>query len=298
MRDDVPDDRVEVGGPAQPSPAVEEELRRAMAMGGEGDWEGMAERLRESVEEHEDDPFLLCGLGVAERELGLEGVAYERFKRCLAARPQDAYVLATAGNALAAFDDPEAEGALRTAALLAPELPLARWMYGAYLSREGLVEEALGELDAARELAPDLPVVHLERGIALALGGDVAGAVDDFDRAAEMDPDDGWPRILLGLALVEQERLDEAAAALDRGARLRPHDPEAQLLAALADMASGWEDRAWEMLERARQSAEGVDRATVEEGEERLSAGAESALAFLVRTIAPIAFRERLMERP
>ena len=90
-----------------------------------------------------------CWLGTAERELGLEGIAYERFKRALALEPTDPYVLATAGNGIAAFDDPEAEPALRTAALTAPGVALARFLYGAYLAREGFVEEGQKELEAA-----------------------------------------------------------------------------------------------------------------------------------------------------
>ena len=88
--------------------------------------------------------------GMAERELGLDGIAYERFKQCLAADPEDPFVLATAGTALASFDDPEAETALRAAALLAPDVPLARWMYGAYLTREGQVEQGQVEQELSR----------------------------------------------------------------------------------------------------------------------------------------------------
>ncbi|NIU80224.1 MAG: hypothetical protein GWN71_43835, partial [Gammaproteobacteria bacterium] len=63
--------------------------------------------------------------------------AYERFKQALAQKPEDPHLLATAGAGLAAFDDPEAESALRTAAILAPDVAATRLAYGAYLSREG-----------------------------------------------------------------------------------------------------------------------------------------------------------------
>ncbi len=58
-------------------------------------------------------------------ELGLDGVAY---------------VLATVGDGLSAFDDPAAEGALRTATLLAPNLSQPRllrprWPPSAYRGR-------------------------------------------------------------------------------------------------------------------------------------------------------------------
>ncbi|MFW6200892.1 MAG: hypothetical protein ACOC8K_09975, partial [Gemmatimonadota bacterium] len=57
-------------------------------------------------------------------------------------------------------------------------------------------------------------------------------------------------------------------------------------------------DLAHEMLERARQRAEGVAEATVLEAEERIDAGEEAAERFLEETLAPSALRERLMARP
>ena len=104
-------------------------LERAHTLADEGDWDGMAQVLREGLTDFDEDPAVHCWLGVAERELGLAGVAYERFKRALALEPTDPYVLATAGNGIAAFDDPDAERALRTAALTAPEVALTHLLY-------------------------------------------------------------------------------------------------------------------------------------------------------------------------
>lgn len=277
---------------------VERILQRALQLGEDGEWEEMADHLESALEDHEDDPYLLCWLGVAEREMGLDTMAYERFKECLAQQPEDPHVLATAGNAVAAFDDPDAESALRTAAMMAPELPLARWMYGAYLSREGLLDEALEELEAAVELEPDNPTIHMELGVALALNDELQLAVDELDEAARRAPDDGWSRVLLGLALLELDRLEEAARELSEGARRRPHDVEAQLLAGLAAASSGHLDLGYEMLERARQRAEGLAESMVLEAEERMEEGAHATRDFLSETLAPSAFRERLMTRP
>lgn len=281
-----------------PDAELDETLRRAHVFGDEGDWDGMAVTLREALESWPDDPYLLCWLAVAERELGLGGIAYEHFKACLAKEPRDPHILATAGNALARFDDPEAEPALRTAALLAPRLALARWLYGAYLAREGMVEDAMRELDAAVELDPDDGTIQYERGVALALSDRLDAAVDAFFRATERDPDDTWARVVLGLALVEDDRTEEGAGELERGARDRPDDLEAQILAALAAAATGYEDRAWEMLERARMvGPEAADARLVDAAEERLSAGAGPA-GGLLASLAPGALRERLMSRP
>ncbi len=273
-------------------------LGRALQMGDEGDWDGMARTLADALEEDADNPYILVWLGVAERQLGNEGAAYERFKQALDHQPEDPLLLATAGTGLAAFDDPDAEGVLRTAAMLGPDAAATRWSYGAYLSREGFFDRALEELNAARELDPDDPSVPTELGVALALKGDLDRAADAFDEAARMDPADGWTRILLGLTLLELGRLEEAAGELSRGARDLPFDPEAQLLAALSAGGAGWEDLAAEMLERARQVATGGDLGAVDEAEDRIADGEDAARTFLMDSLASGAFRQRLMARP
>ena len=278
--------------------AVKALLAQVHERGDEGDFQGMAERLREGLADHPGDPSVLCWLGVAERELGLAGIAYERFRACLAARPSDPNLLATAGNAIAAFDDPEAEGALRTAALLAPDLPLARWLYGAYLIREGMFDDGLFELRAARELDPDDATVRYELGVGLALSGRRPEAVDELYGAIELDAGDGWTHIVLGLLLSEEGRPEEAAGVLEEGACLRPEDVEAQLLAALAAGAIGAEDSGLGMVERARQWAEGSDRALVDEVESRLDEGAQDAAAWLAEQLGPAALHDRMMTRP
>jgi tetratricopeptide (TPR) repeat protein len=301
-----PDDDGEAGAPEGedeageegPEPAVRELLERAHELGDEGDFEAMAERLREALGDHPGDPYLLCWLGVAERELGMMGVAYERFRACLEARPTDPHLLATAGNGIAGFDDPDALGALRTAALLGPDLPVTRWLYGAYLIREGMIEEGLVELGAARDLDPDDAGVRYELGVGLALAGRRAQAVDELYRSIELDAADGWAHVVLGLLLADEDRPEEAAGVLEEGARLRPEDIEAQLLAALAAAAFGRDDTAVEMVERARQWAEGGDRALVDEVESRIDEGGEEAGAWLSEQIGPAALRDRIMTRP
>ena len=285
-------------GPEEPSDAVRALLDDAHRLGDEGDFAGMAEQLRAALPDHPGDPFVLCWLGVAERELGLDGVAYERFRACLAARPTDPYLLATAGSAIAAFDDPEAESALRTAALLAPDLPLARWLYGAWLIREGMIDDGMRELDAARELDPDDAGVRYDRGVGLALSGRRDAAIDELYRAIDLEQGDGWSHVVLGLLLFDEGRADEAAGVLDEGARLRPEDVEAQLIAALAAAAAGAEGTALEMVERARQWAEGGDRALVDEIETRIDEGAEEARAWLAEQLGPASLRDRMMSRP
>jgi len=293
-------------GVHEPAPEVQALLERALEWAEEEDWERIVQVLGEALETFPEDPYLLCWLGMAERELGSEGMSQERFRSCLAADPRDPVLLATAGHALAAMDDPAAEGALRTAALLGPRLAQARWMYGSYLSREGMFDDALREFAAALEEDPDDPVIHAERGVALALMGRIQEAEMAFEQASERDAGDGWVLLLLALARFEsaldrsalEVELDEIASLLDQGARLSPEDLEAQLLAALAHAALGDEDRALEMLERARLSAEAEDLPWVLEVEEQIDGPEDGALRFLSETLAPSSFRERLSIRP
>lgn len=279
---------------------LEDILQQALELGESEEWEAMAELLHHALEGNPENAEFLCWAGVAEREMGQEGVAYELFRRSLDAAPEDPLILALAGNGVAAFDDPAAEAALRTAALLAPTLPEARLFFGAYLAREGMLEDALRELDAAKELDPEDPAVALERGIALALKKD-GEAEMEFDRAVGLDPDDGWARILLGLSMLEfgdrDEGIESAAEQLELGARMRPDDVEAQFLAAVALAALGRDAAAWEMLERGRMAAVGTDLQVADVVEERIEAE-EGAEDFLRATLLPMAWHDRLMVRP
>jgi len=276
----------------------DELLERALSLFDEEEWEEAAELLRERLSELADDPAMHCWLGVAERELGLDGVAYERFKRALALEPTDPYVLATAGNGVAAFDDEAAEGALRSAALTAPDVPLTRLLYGAYLSREGFHEDALRELKAARALDEDDPQIAYELGVAHALGESFDEANDAFSDAVRLDPHDGWTRVVFGLTLLEADRLEDATGELLSGARRRADDVEAQLAAALAAAATGRDGLAYEMLERARIGAPEEDAQLVVAVEDRIDAGHEAALEMLTEDVAPDLLRTRLRERP
>jgi Flp pilus assembly protein TadD len=196
---------------------AQELLGRAQALADEGDWEGMAEMLRDSLADFDQEPAVHCWLGVAERELGMAGMAYERFKRALALEPTDPYVLATAGNGIAPFDDPDAERALRVAALTAPNVAVARLLYGAYLSREGFLDEGLAELRAARELDPDDPQIAYELGVVHALSGRPEEAADVLADAVRLDPEDGWARVVFGLVLLEAERPRRLPGSWSRG---------------------------------------------------------------------------------
>jgi Flp pilus assembly protein TadD len=277
--------------------AIEGIVAQAQSLAEDELWDQAHAVLTQALEEHGDDPLLLVWAGLAAQRVGEEGEAYEMFRRALALEPQDPFVLASAGSGLAAVDDPEAERALRLAALTAPDFPFARAAYGSYLAREGLFDDAIAELEAARRLAPDDPSVHTELGIALLLAARTQEGLDALEEALSRASGDSWLRGLYGLALVDAGRGEEGAEQLHQAAEERDEDVEVQLIAALAMAAEGWEDPAWEALARAGQAADSSDRELIAEVEDRVEAGADAAGEFLRQDLGPSLLRERLLQR-
>jgi Flp pilus assembly protein TadD len=198
---------------------------------------------------------------------------------------------------VAALDDPSAEGALRMAALTAPDFPFARLSYGAYLAREGLFDEAITELEAARGLSPEDGLIHAELGMAYLLARRTENGLDALEEALSRTPGDSWLRALWGLALVDAGRGEEGAEQLHQAAGEREDDVEVQLIAALAMAAEGWEDPAWEALARAETHADSSDRELLTEVEDRLEAGPDAADEFLRLDLGPTLLRDRLLQR-
>jgi Flp pilus assembly protein TadD len=279
-----------------PESALEAVLIEATALADQGHWEEAHGVLLEQLADHPRDATLLCLTGVAARELGADDAAREYFRRCLAEAPSDPHLLVTAGVGLSAFQEPEAEAALRTAALTAPDFPAARLHYGALLAREGHLDLALEELGAARELDPDDVLVRLELGVLRALRGEWVDAAAELGEALDLDDEDSEAAALLGLVLLEAGEFADAAESLHRAAAASPDDGEMQMVAALACAGEGWEDEAWNALARAGDAAE-VDPAVLLEVEDALSAGDEAARTLLREELAPSLLRRRLRDR-
>ena len=277
--------------------AIDEIVAQAQSLAHDELWDQVHAMLTQALDEHGDDPLLLCWAGLAAQRVGEEGEAYEMFRRSLAMEPDDPFVLASAGSGLAAVDDPEAERALRLAALTAPDFAFARAAYGAYLAREGMFDEGIAELEAARRLDPDDASVQTELGIALLLARRTDAGLDALEEALSRTPADAWLRGLFGLALVDAGRGEEGAEQLHQAAEEREDDVEVQLIAALAMAAEGWADPAWEALARAGQAADSSDRELISEVEDAVEAGADAAGAFLRQDIGPSLLRERLLQR-
>ena len=275
---------------------VESALVQALQLGEEGNWAEMAQLLGVALRDSPDDPMVLCWLGVAERELGRDGVAYEHFKQCWELEPIDPNILAMCGAGLAAFDDPDAEAALRAAALSGPDVPMARLHYGAYLARTGMFDQALEQLNAAADLDVEDPVIQGELGIAYALKGDFKRAAIAMENALELAIDDSWTRVLLGLVHLQEGETELAAEQLLQAAEERPEDAEAQVLAALAAAAVGWADAAENTLARAEFASEGADSEMIEEAREQIEDGNDAAREYLEQEIAPYAMRDRMTQ--
>jgi Flp pilus assembly protein TadD len=296
--DDSDDADGEEGDPADEGRSqVEALVVEAEGLGAEDRWEAARDMLLDALPDHGDDPLLLCWIGIACERLGEESQAYEFFRRALAQEPTDPFVLAAAGTGVSAFDDPDAESALRLAAVTAPQFPFARSAYGAYLAREGMFDDALRELTAARDLAPDDAAIRAELGVALLLAGrrddGIAELEDALGRA-----DDAWLRGLYGLALLETpDRAEEGAEHLYKSSRERPEDLEIHLLSALASAAEGWEDEAWAAVARAEDAADPLDRDVLAEVEEAVEDGPEAARDFLREQLGPSLLRDRLHQR-
>lgn len=276
---------------------MEEQLAEAAKLAEDGDPASAFELLLQLEAANPEDPTLLCMLGVLAGEADAAGMAYDYFRRCLHAQPEDPNVLATLGAGLARYDDPDAESVLRLAAVTAPSLAAARFRYGAYLAREGMLDLAAAELTAAEELEPGNPEIKRELGIARLLAGADAPAIEALEDAATLAPDDADIRMLHALALLRHGGLSEAAEELHAASLASTDDPDIQLLAALACATQEWTDEAWDALARAEGASTPAESALLREIEEAIDAGASASEDFLVTQLAPALLRERLFAR-
>jgi Flp pilus assembly protein TadD len=205
-------------------------------------------------------------------------------------------ILTTAGTAIADWDDPDAERALRLAALTSPGLASARLNYGSYLAREGLFDAAIPELAAARDLEPDDPAIRSELGVAYLLSGRTDEGLNELEEAVLGSGEDFWLQALFGLALVDAGRFEEGAEQLHAASTARADDWEVHIAAALAAAGEEWLDEAWAAISRA-DLAPGADDALIREAEELLEQDSEQARAFLQEEIAAPLLRARLLSR-
>jgi tetratricopeptide (TPR) repeat protein len=273
-------------------------LQDASRLTEEGRWGEAFDLLREMEPDHPQSAMLMAMLGTVAGEMEARALAYDYFRRGLAAQPTDPDVLVLLGAGLARFDDPEAEGVLRLAAITAPHIAATRFHYGSYLAREGMHELAVRELTAAREIDPQDAGTLRELGVAHWLAGAVADSASSLEAGAELEPDDVDTRLLAGLARLLAGDAAEGAEEVVRSAAELAEDGEVQIAAALAAAAEGWSDEVWNALARAEVAAYPADDELVREAEEALEAGEEEARRLLFEEVLPRLIHERLRARP
>ena len=273
---------------------LEEQLLAASELSDEGRWQEALALLLELEPDHSDNATLLCMVGVVADQLGSTGMAVDFFRRTLEQEPTDPQLLTTAGAGLAAARHPDAEAALRLAALSAPDYLPARMHYGAFLARAGLFDEAFAELGAAQELDPEDGEVRRRLGIAYMLAGRGAEAVAELEIAAAEAADDPEATFLFGLLLIQEGDASRAAEELYPLGEVLAEDAESQVLLALLFAAEGWENEAWLALSRAEAATVRGDPEVVREVEEAIEAGEEASRTLLLQEVVPSALRDRI----
>lgn len=274
-------------------PDLESGLASASRLVEEGDAEGALGMLLALEPEHPTDATLLCMIGVVADHFGATGVAVDFYRRCLAEQPTEPEILVRVGAGLAAAGDPDAEPALRLAALTAPEMPEARLRYGALLIRSGMLAEGVSELRAAQSLKPDDAEIHREIAVAHLIAGREADAADELETAVDLAPDDPESRLLRGLLLIQRGEMEAAAEVMYPASSEFEDDGEVQGVLALTYAAAEWMDQAWLALSRAEAAADPADLELVREIEEALSDGGEQ-IQELVEETAGSMLRNRI----
>lgn len=274
--------------------SVEESLQEASRLADSGDAAEAFGVLLEVERDHPDDPTLLCMLGVLAAHHDAEGMSIDFFRRCLAQQPTDPELLVTAGAALAAAGDPDAEPALRLAAVTAPHLPAARMHYGALLVRNGLLEQGLEELRTARSLGPDDATIRRELALGMLMDRRGVEALGELEAAVAADPDDADMRFLFGLVLLHEDEPARAAEELHPIGSLLSDDAEVQLILALTFALAEWEEEAWLALSRAEGASDPADPAVVRDVEEAIEQGEEAVRPLLLEELAASALRDRV----
>jgi len=119
----------------------------------------------------------------------------------------------------------EAEGLLREALRLSPELAGARHFLGALHHKRGEKERAAAEYRTALELDPFNPITLGNLAVILEERGDLDGALALYHRGMEVDPAN--VRMISSAAWIETRRghPDQAVELLGRAAGLEPSSP-------------------------------------------------------------------------
>lgn len=167
------------------------------------------------------------GLVLAQRDLE---AGLKEMQEALRQAPEDAGIHLSYGQLLLEKQRPqEALEPLKSAVLLAPDLPEARLQLAAAHQSLGQLEPALGHYKAFLERIPDnLPVWLEQARLNLELGR-LQDAQNDLERVLELDPQNLTARVTLAEVLGRQSDHQAAAFHLAKVIETNPQDRAARL---------------------------------------------------------------------
>jgi len=129
------------------------------------------------------------------------------------------------------WDWADAEKEFKRAMALAPELNLARQIYGWYLIALGRPNEAQAEMKRTVDADPLDDFGLLGLGLSFYFARQYEPAIEQYRRAIGVDPKSHWQHMLLGSAYEQQDKFADAVVELNEASRLFNNNP--QVLAAL-----------------------------------------------------------------
>lgn len=141
--------------------------------------------------------------------------------------PRSAVDHALLGHALL-FNDrlSQAEGELRKAVELEPNLAIAWFYLGEVLQRLGDSQGGLNCFDRAVKLSPETPEFFIKRGVLLLRMDKVKEAIADLRQAVALDPDDASSHYVLATAFQRAGQRTEAAQEFQAATRLNNAERE------------------------------------------------------------------------
>ncbi len=137
------------------------------------------------------------------------------------------------------FNYKEAAGEFRRALRIEPSLALARVNLAIALYNTPDVDGALREIKAAANLLPGSPQIHYMLGLIARAQNRTPEAIAEFQQVFQIDPRDTGTRINLGQLLMQQRKYPEAVAALRAALASEPYNVTATYNLAIALIRSG-----------------------------------------------------------
>ena len=193
-----------------------QDLERAQALAGQGQYEQAATAFRALLAGDPDNAVAHRGLGMLSVRSGDVRAAVEHLSACHRLAPKDAELQFTLGNLFLSVGeaDPAAEH-YRRAAKLEPKSPEIQANLGAALHQAGRNQEARRALRKALSLRPEFAEAHNTLGNLLVSSNEPAKAAEHFEKALAVDPGLIGARVNFGHVLSQLGRAGEARVAYE-----------------------------------------------------------------------------------